>query len=104
MPSKSVISTKYIHGIRVDETKNFLHVRVRSPSGLTNFRTDDIGRAGYTMRTAAMDKNGNWVTQAYKLAKNTPSGKPRSSGEIENDLMYYVEQAKILRKRLGLEV
>ena len=58
----------------------YRHIRVRSPKQFKKgtFRTQDIGRAGHSMRVAGrLKRGGKWATQKFIIPKSEykkPSG------------------------------
>ena len=62
---------------KVEVRGNSVRVRLKDPSKYTEFRTQDVGRPGYTQRIAGYNpKTGKWETQAWRFdledLKNNP--------------------------------
>ena len=60
---------------RIDITKNFERHRIAEPSLCIpdSFRTQDIGRPGYSQRVACRSKRtGKWITQSLLISHSEP--------------------------------
>ena len=48
---------------------NYYHIEILSDSGLTSFRTQDVGDPGHIQRVAGRRASGQWVTVKWLIGK-----------------------------------
>jgi hypothetical protein len=79
----------------VDYTERFERHRIVDPQMCRagSFRTQDVGRSGYSKRVACISKRtGKWITQAFLIGRNEPI-------EMKRKLRKQISQMKSRMRR-----
>lgn len=96
-------------GVKPEITENYIRFRIEMPDKFKkgSFRTDDIGRVGYTKRIAGIKKySGKWATQSFLISKKES---PKKYDQLVENISRTLERkgykldkraAKAAKKRL----